>query len=83
VYSGTRALGVGLVDKTGGFEEACRRAMELAKVPTERFELHIVGGPDKRFSLLKLLLSGAHAGMYALCPTAWGLLGFRGGERFR
>ncbi len=83
VYSGTRALGVGLVDKTGGFEEACRRAMELAKVPTERFDLHIVGGPDKRFSLLKLLLSGAHAGMYALCPTSWGLLGFRGGERFR
>ena len=82
VYSGTRALGVGLVDRTGGFEEACRRAMELAKAPTEGFELRIVGGPDKRFSLLKLLLGGAHAGLYALCPTAWGLLGFRGGERF-
>ena len=83
VYSGTRALGVGLVDKTGGFEEACRHAMELAKAPTERFELHLFGGPDRRFSLLKLLLGGSQAGLYALCPTAWGLLGFRGGERFK
>jgi protease-4 len=83
VYSGTRALGVGLVDKTGGFEEACRHAMTLAKVPAEqRFDIHIHGGADRRFSLLKLLLGGSHAGLYAFCPTAWSLLGFKGGERF-
>jgi protease-4 len=83
VYSGTRALGVGLVDRTGGFEEACRHAMGLAKVPAEqRFDLHIMGGADRRFSLLKVLLGGSHAGLYALCPTAWSLLGFRRGERF-
>ncbi len=82
VYSGTRALGVGLVDRTAGFEEACRHAMELAKVPTERFELQLYGGAARRFSLLKLLLGGAYTGVYAFCPTAWSLLGFRGGERF-
>ncbi|HZH17607.1 MAG TPA: signal peptide peptidase SppA [Archangium sp.] len=82
VYSGTRALGVGLVDKMGGFEEACRHAMALAKVPAERFELQTYGGGDRGFSLLKLLLGNAAAGVYALCPTAWSLLGFKGGERF-
>ncbi|MFY0567567.1 signal peptide peptidase SppA [Archangium lansingense] len=83
VYSGTRALGVGLVDKLGGFEEACRHAMGLAKVPAEqRFDLQMYGGPDRGFSLLKLLLGGASAGTYAFCPTAWSLLGFKAGERF-
>jgi protease IV len=82
VYSGTRALGVGLVDRTGGFEAACRRAMELAKVPAERFDLQVYGGPDRRFSLLKLLMGGSYAGVYAFCPTAWSLAGFGGGERF-
>ncbi len=82
VYSGTRALGVGLVDKMGGFEEACRHAMALAKVPAERFDLQTYGGGDRGFSLLKLLLGNASAGVYALCPTAWSLLGFKGGERF-
>jgi protease-4 len=83
VYSGTRALGVGLVDKTGGFEEACRYAMDLAKVPAEqRFDLRFFGGADRRFSLLKLLMEGAHAGVYAFCPTAWDLQGFGVGERF-
>jgi protease-4 len=82
LYSGTRALGMGLVDKTGGFEEACRRAMELAKVTAERFDLQVYGGADRRFSLLKLLLGSASAGIHAFCPTAWILLGFKGGERF-
>ncbi len=83
VYSGTRALGVGLVDKTGGFEEACRYAMNLAKVPQEqRFDLRLFGGADRRFSLLKLLMEGARTGVYAFCPTAWDLQGFGEGERF-
>ncbi|KFA93896.1 signal peptide peptidase SppA [Archangium violaceum] len=82
VYSGTRALGLGLVDKLGGFEEACRHAMDLAKVPAGRFELQLYGGGERGFSLLKLLLGNAWAGVYAFCPTAWSLLGFKGGERF-
>jgi protease-4 len=82
VYSGTRALKVGLVDRTEGFEEACRRAMELAKVTTDRFDLQFYVESNRRFSLLKLLLGGSYAGVYAFCPTASSLLGFRGGERF-
>ncbi|MFL5352745.1 signal peptide peptidase SppA [Archangium sp.] len=81
VFSGTRALAAGLVDRTEGFEEACRRAMELAKVPG-RFELQVYGGEGRRFSLLKLLLGGSHAATYAFCPTAWNLEGFGRGERF-
>ena len=83
VYSGQRALAVGLVDKTaGGFEEACQRAMSLAQVPGP-FDLRMFGGEDKRFSLLRLVLGGgAHTGTYAFCPTAWSVAGFGGGERF-
>ncbi|HSP79141.1 MAG TPA: signal peptide peptidase SppA [Myxococcaceae bacterium] len=82
VYSGQRALEAGLVDRLAGYEEACRRALELAKVPAERFDIILYGARDKRFSLLKLLLGGSHAGVFAFCPTAWSLEGFGGGERF-
>ncbi len=83
VYSGMRARAVGLVDNTeGGFEEACRRAMDLAQVPGA-FDVRIFGDAERRFSLLRLLLSHSHAGTYAFCPTAWNLGGFGGGERFR
>jgi protease-4 len=40
------------------------------------------GGGNQRFSLLRLVLGGAHTGTYAFCPTAWSLEGFGGGERF-
>jgi signal peptide peptidase SppA len=73
IYSGRRALEAGLVDRLGGYEEACRRALELAKVPAERFDIVFYGARDQRFSLLKLLLGGSHAGVYAFCPTAWNL----------
>ncbi|MFY0576996.1 hypothetical protein ACN28S_24190 [Cystobacter fuscus] len=71
------------MDRTeGGFEEACARAMELAKVPGP-FELKTFGGGGRRFSLLRLLLGGgAQTGTYAFCPTAWSLEGFGRGERF-
>jgi len=82
VYSGQRAREVGLVDRLGGYEEACRRALELAKVPAERFDIVLYGAGEKRFSLLKLLLGGSHAGVFAFCPTAWSLEGFGGGEHF-
>ncbi|EPX58383.1 peptidase S49 [Cystobacter fuscus DSM 2262] len=83
VYSGQRARAAGLVDRTeGGFEEACARAMELAKAPGP-FELKTFGGGGRRFSLLRLLLGGgAQTGTYAFCPTAWSLEGFGRGERF-
>ncbi|MET0403180.1 MAG: signal peptide peptidase SppA, partial [Cystobacter sp.] len=82
IYSGRRARAAGLVDRTeGGFEEACARAMELAQV-SGPFELHTLGGGDRRFSLLRLVLGGAHAGTYAFCPTAWSLARSARSERF-
>jgi protease-4 len=82
VYSGLRAKDVGLVDRIGGFEEACRHALGLAKVSAERFELVTYGAPRRRFSLLKLLMGAAQARVYALCPTAWSLGARWGTERF-
>ena len=82
VYSGLRARAAGLVDRTeGGFEGACQRAMQLAEVPGA-FDLRVYDAAQKRFSLLKLLLSHAGAETYAFCPTSWDLGGFGGGERF-
>ncbi|MFP2930738.1 signal peptide peptidase SppA [Pyxidicoccus sp. 3LG] len=82
VYSGTRGKDVGLVDRVGGFEEACRHALTLAKVPAERFEIRTYGAPARRFSLLKLLMGAARAQVHALCLTSWSLSGFRGAEAF-
>jgi protease-4 len=76
VFSGTRGLAAGLVDRVGGFEDACRHALELAKAPTERFELHTYGAKAPRFNLLKLLMGGSRAALYALCPVSWSLRGF-------
>ena len=82
VYSGMRAKALGLVDHVGGFEAACRQALELAKVSADRFEITTYGGPKAKFSLLKLLLGATHAQTYALCPTAWSLGARWGTERF-
>ncbi len=83
VYSGRRALEAGLVDKLGGFEDACRRGLELAKVRTERFDVTVYESTTPSFSLLKLLMSGASSAVYTFCPAAWSLEGFGGGERFK
>ncbi|MCY1003764.1 signal peptide peptidase SppA [Myxococcus sp. MISCRS1] len=75
VYSGLRAKEAGLVDKLGGFEEACRYALSLAKVAPGDFELKSYGAPAPRMSLLKLLMGAAHPATYALCPVSWDLSG--------
>jgi protease-4 len=82
VYSGTRALAAGLVDRIGSFEEACRHALSLAKVSAEKYELNVYSGGARRLSLLQLLMNASRAHLYALCPTAWGLTKLGGGERF-
>jgi len=82
VYSGRRGKAVGLVDQVAGFEDACRHALSLAKVPTERFEIMTYGGPKQRLNLLKLLLGASQSRAYALCPTALGLSLLGGTERF-
>ncbi|AEI67333.1 signal peptide peptidase SppA [Corallococcus macrosporus] len=83
VYSGMRGKAVGLVDQVGGFEEACRHALSLAKVPAaERFEIMTYGGPKQRVNLLRLLMGASHARTYALCPTALSFNGLGGAEAF-
>lgn len=79
VYSGTRALAVGLVDRTGGFEEACARALALAKVETDRFELTLYSRAPRRFPLLALFGGGdAFSGLFSLCPLLWEQEAFKG-----
>ncbi|MCE9670037.1 signal peptide peptidase SppA [Myxococcus stipitatus] len=78
VYSGLRARDAGLVDRIGSFEEACRHALSLAKVPAGDFELKTYGGAARRISLLKLLMGAAHPQTYVFCPWSWSLMG---GER--
>lgn len=81
VYSGRRALTVGLVDKVGGFEQACQRALELAGKPPEPFDIAIYGRPERGFSLLQLLTGGLSlSGTWAFCPLAWRLRGLGGTE---
>jgi protease-4 len=83
VYSGTRGQAAGLVDRLGGFEDACRHALELAGAPTERFELHPYAVGERRRNLLRLLLGGSRAALYAFCPLSWSLAGLLAGdERF-
>lgn len=81
VYSGTRALASGLVDRSGSFEEACRHALDLAKVPPGKFDVGTYASADRGLSLLQLLLSLSGAHLYALCPTAWSLGGGTAGKR--
>jgi protease-4 len=82
VYSGTRALAAGLVDKIGSFEEACRHALDLAKVTAEKYELNIYSGGARRLSLLQLLMRASQAHLYALCPTSWSLTKLGASKQF-
>jgi protease-4 len=81
VYSGTRALSAGLVDRAASFEEACRHAMDLAKVPPGKFDIATYTKAERSFSLLQLLLSLSGTHLYALCPTSWSLAGLGAAER--
>jgi protease-4 len=82
VYSGTRALAAGLVDRSGSFEEVCRHALDLAKVPAGKFDVATYSKSDGSRSLLQILLSLSGTHLYALCPTAWSLGGLGVGRRF-
>ncbi|WP_044281019.1 signal peptide peptidase SppA [Myxococcus stipitatus] len=75
VYSGLRAKDVGLVDRIGGFEEACRHALSLANVTPGDFELKTYGAAERKMSLLRLLMGAAHPQTYAVCPMSWNLGG--------
>jgi protease-4 len=81
VFSGRRAMSAGLVDKLGGFEDAARRAMDLAKVPKRRFELSL-HRPSARVSLGRVLAQVMSGQVYALWSPSWSLPGLGGSEPF-
>jgi len=66
IYSGDEALGAGLIDRTGSFEDACRRALELAKAPAGRFEVLIHRAPRRRIPILRLMGEAQKTGVFAL-----------------
>ncbi len=82
VYSGQGALAVKLVDRVGGFEDACRRALELAGRGAQAFDLALYQRSGSPLSLAALLRSAAGARLYALWMPVWQLPGLEGGERF-
>ncbi len=82
VYSGRAALEKGLVDRTGLFEDACRRALELAGRPAERFELLVHGPLRRRLPLVSLLRSFSAFGVWALWYPWLDVPGSRGAEPF-
>jgi protease-4 len=55
VYPGDQAREAGLIDATGTFEEACRRALELAKVKTEQFDVRTHPAAKRRIPMLRLM----------------------------
>ena len=67
VYSAGRALEEGLVDRIGGFEDACRRALELAgRAPKGPFDVALFGVDASRFGMLRLLRQGMGVRIWAL-----------------
>ncbi|HME91924.1 MAG TPA: S49 family peptidase, partial [Myxococcaceae bacterium] len=66
VYVGSEALQVGLIDRVGTFEQACRRALELAKAPGDRFELAAHPSARRRIPLMRLIRDAQRTGVFAL-----------------
>jgi protease-4 len=67
VFSGARALELGLVDRLGGFEAACLRALELAGKPApSRVELVLHPPAPKSRHPLERLLPSHRPSLFAL-----------------
>jgi protease-4 len=72
VYSGRAALEAGLVDRLGGFEEACLRALALAGAPsTGRHDVAWVRVAGRPAGLQRLLQGALGAHVYALGWPLW------------
>jgi len=55
IFSGRAALEAGLVDRNGGFEAACRRALELAGKGAADFDVSLVSPTARGVSLRRLV----------------------------
>jgi protease IV len=66
IYSGQAAREAKLVDRVGLFEEACRRALELAGLKGDAFRLHPYAPRGGSFSWLQFLRSVGRAQLFTL-----------------
>ncbi len=66
VYLGSEALEAGLIDRVGSFEEACRRALELAKSRSDRFEVAVHPPTRRRIPFVRLMREAERTGVFAL-----------------
>src|SRR5229473_625499 len=66
IFSGAEAMQLGLVDRTGGFEGACRRALELAGAPTPTYQVVSYAPAARRLSLLAALREISSSQLFAL-----------------
>ncbi|HYV43469.1 MAG TPA: signal peptide peptidase SppA [Myxococcaceae bacterium] len=66
IYSGQAALEAKLVDRVGLFEDACRRALELAGQKGDAFKLHPYAARSRSLPWLQLLRSISRAQLFTL-----------------
>lgn len=66
VFSGTAAQTEGLVDRVGGFEAACLRALELADLKRDHVELLLHPPTPRTRTALERLLPSRRPSLYAL-----------------
>jgi protease-4 len=66
IFSGAEAMQLGLVDRNGGFEGACRRALELAGAPAPRYQVVSYAPATRRLSLLTALREISSSHLFAL-----------------
>lgn len=66
VFPGHEAMQARLVDRTGSFDGACRRALELAGKATERYEVILHAGRGRPLTALTLLRRFSSMRLFAL-----------------
>src|SRR5262249_5786884 len=66
IFPGHEAVQARLVDRTGSFDGACRRALQLAGKETERYEVILHAGRGRPLSPLALLRRVASMRLFAL-----------------
>jgi len=82
VYSGHAALKAGLIDAVGSFDDACRRALNLAKAPGEPFEVALYRTAPRRVPMLRLFRLASATRLFALWFPWIEIAGLGGAEDF-
>lgn len=82
VYSAKSALEAGLIDAVGSFDEACRRALQLANAPSDRFDVALYRTSPRRIPLLRLARQASATQLLALWFPWLEMPGLGGAEDF-